>query len=125
MLRNIQLWDTDVLRPQIDQQQSIGSYYAFPGTTVDRYRQGSRARAMIVAQRELDLHRLDPSGRTWANDHLAYTHGYGLVAAPPVGSVPPASRSSSRPSSAPGVRPHGFASRGCTTASSLAERSHG
>jgi uncharacterized protein len=81
VLRNIQLWDTDVLRPQIDQQQSIGSYYAFPSTTVDRYRQGSHLRTMIVAQRELDVNRLDPSGRTWANDRLAYTHGYGLVAA--------------------------------------------
>ena len=81
VLRNIQLWDTDVLRPQIDQQQSIGSYYSFPSTTVDRYRQGGRVRSMILAQRELDINRLDPSGRTWANDHLAYTHGYGLVAA--------------------------------------------
>jgi uncharacterized protein len=82
VLRNIQLWDTDVLRPQIDQQQSIGSYYAFPNTTVDRYRKDGGARAMIVAERELDLSRLEPSGRTWANDRLAYTHGYGLVAAP-------------------------------------------
>jgi uncharacterized protein len=89
VLRNIQLWDTDVLRPQIDQQQSIGSYYAFPNTTVDRYRKAGGARAMIVAQRELDLNRLEPSGRTWANDHLAYTHGYGLVAAP-AGGVGPA-----------------------------------
>jgi uncharacterized membrane protein (UPF0182 family) len=89
VLRNIQLWDTDVLRPQIDQQQSIGSYYAFPSTTVDRYRQGSQTRAMIVAQRELDLGRLEPSGRTWANDRLAYTHGYGLVAVP-AGGVGPA-----------------------------------
>ena len=82
VLRNIQLWDTDVLRPQIDQQQSIGSYYAFPNTTVDRYRTAGGARAMIVAQRELDLRRLEGSGRTWANDRLAYTHGYGLVAVP-------------------------------------------
>jgi uncharacterized protein len=89
VLRNIQLWDTDVLRPQIDQQQSIGSYYSFPSTTVDRYRQGGRVRSMILAQRELDLTRLDPSGRTWANDHLAYTHGYGLVAAP-AGAIGPA-----------------------------------
>ena len=80
VLRNIQLWDTDVLRPQIDQQQSIGSYYTFHRTTVDRYRQGGETRAMILAQRELDLSRLESSGRTWANDHLAYTHGYGLVA---------------------------------------------
>jgi uncharacterized protein len=89
VLRNIQLWDTDVLRPQIDQQQSIGSYYTFHSTTVDRYRQGGRARAMIVAQRELDLSRLEASGRTWANDRLAYTHGYGLVAVP-AGGVGPA-----------------------------------
>jgi uncharacterized membrane protein (UPF0182 family) len=88
VLRNIQLWDTDVLRPQIDQQQSIGSYYAFPSTTVDRYRQGNRVRTMIVAQRELDIKRLDPSGRTWANDRLAYTHGYGVVAAPAGGLGP-------------------------------------
>jgi uncharacterized protein len=88
VLRNIQLWDTDVLRPQIDQQQSIGSYYSFPSTTVDRYRQGGRVRAMILAQRELDVTRLDPSGRTWANDRLAYTHGYGLVAVP-AGAVGP------------------------------------
>jgi uncharacterized protein len=89
VLRNIQLWDTDVLQPQIDQQQSIGSYYTFRSTTVDRYRQGGEARAMIVAQRELDLTRLEQSGRTWANDRLAYTHGYGLVAVP-AGGVGPA-----------------------------------
>jgi uncharacterized protein len=89
VLRNIQLWDTDVLRPQIDQQQSIGSYYRFDSTTVDRYRQGKETRAMILAQRELDLSRLQESGRTWANDRLAYTHGYGLVAVP-AGGVGPA-----------------------------------
>ena len=89
VLRNIQLWDTDVLEPQIDQQQSIGSYYSFRSTTVDRYPQGGQSRAMIVAQRELDLTRLEQSGRTWANDRLAYTHGYGLVAVP-AGGVGPA-----------------------------------
>jgi uncharacterized protein len=82
VLGNIQLWDTDVLRPEIDQQQTIGSYYRFPNITVDRYDRGGKAQGMIVAERELDLSRLDPSGRTWANDHLAYTHGYGFVAVP-------------------------------------------
>jgi uncharacterized membrane protein (UPF0182 family) len=82
VLRNIQLWDTDVLRPQIDQQQSIGSYYTFPNVTVDRYVQDGHVRGMLVAERELDLSRLSPSARTWANDRLAYTHGYGIVAVP-------------------------------------------
>jgi uncharacterized protein len=82
VLGNVQLWDTDVLRPEVNQQQAIGSYYSFPNITVDRYYRGGRAQGMIVAERELDLSRLDPSGRTWANDRLAYTHGYGLVAVP-------------------------------------------
>jgi uncharacterized membrane protein (UPF0182 family) len=81
-IQNIQLWDTAVLRPEIAQQQAIGSYYGFPKITVDRYQRGGKAEGMIVAERELDLSRLDPSGRTWANDRLAYTHGYGLVAVP-------------------------------------------
>jgi uncharacterized membrane protein (UPF0182 family) len=82
VIGNIQLWDTDVLRPEIAQQQAIGSYYGFPNITVDRYSRGGHPEGMIVAERELDLDRLDPSGRTWANDRLAYSHGYGLVAVP-------------------------------------------
>ena len=82
VIQNIQLWDTAVLRPEIAQQQAIGSYYGFPKITVDRYQRGGKAEGMIVAERELDLSRLDPSGRTWANDKLAYTHGFGLVAVP-------------------------------------------
>jgi uncharacterized membrane protein (UPF0182 family) len=82
VIQNIQLWDTAVLRPEIAQQQAIGSYYGFPKITVDRYQRAGKPEGMIVAERELDLSRLDPSGRTWANDKLAYTHGYGLVAVP-------------------------------------------
>jgi uncharacterized membrane protein (UPF0182 family) len=82
VLHNVQLWDTNVLLPDIDQQQSIGSYYSFPNITVDRYTRGGEPQSMILAERELDLGRLEQSGRTWANDRLAYTHGYGLVAAP-------------------------------------------
>jgi uncharacterized membrane protein (UPF0182 family) len=82
VLRNIQLWDSDILKAEIDQQQSIGSYYAFPHITLDRYYRNGKPHAIMVAERELDLGPLDPSGRTWANDHLAYTHGYGVVAVP-------------------------------------------
>jgi uncharacterized membrane protein (UPF0182 family) len=37
---------------------------------------------MLLAERQLDVQRLEPEGRTWANDHLAYTHGTGLVSVP-------------------------------------------
>jgi uncharacterized membrane protein (UPF0182 family) len=82
VLRNIQLWDPDVLRPEIDQQQAVDSYYDFSNITADRYALDGEPQAMLIAERELDLRRLDPSGRTWANDHLAYTHGHGLIAVP-------------------------------------------
>jgi uncharacterized membrane protein (UPF0182 family) len=82
VLDNVQLWDPRVLQSDIDEHQSIGSYYSFPNLTIDRYREHGRPEAMLVAERELDLARLEPSGRTWANDRLAYTHGYGLVAVP-------------------------------------------
>jgi uncharacterized membrane protein (UPF0182 family) len=82
VLSNVQLWDSRVLRAEIDQEQAIGSYYSFPNVTVDRYDRDGAPQGMLVAERELDLRRLDPSGRTWANDRLAYTHGYGLVAVP-------------------------------------------
>jgi uncharacterized membrane protein (UPF0182 family) len=79
VLENVQLWDVNVLRPQIDQQHSISSYYSFPNVTVDRYSDGGRTQALLVAERELDIERLAPNGRTWANDQLAYTHGHGVV----------------------------------------------
>jgi uncharacterized membrane protein (UPF0182 family) len=82
VLDNVQLWDTRVLQADIDEHQSLGSFYSFPNITLDRYREDGEERAMLVSERELDLRRLEPSGRTWANDRLAYTHGYGLVAVP-------------------------------------------
>lgn len=82
VLSNIQLWDADVLKDEVDQQRSIGSYYSFRNVSVDRYRLDGKPRAAIVAAREADVARLEPSGRGWANDHLSYTHGYGLAAVP-------------------------------------------
>jgi uncharacterized membrane protein (UPF0182 family) len=82
VLDNVQLWDPAILQPDINEHQSIGSFYSFPNVTVDRYRENGRLRSMVLAEREVDLRRLDAAGRTWANDRLAYTHGYGLVAVP-------------------------------------------
>ena len=36
----------------------------------------------MLAARELDSRRLTPQARTWVNEHLVYTHGYGLVMSP-------------------------------------------
>ena len=79
-LDNIRLWDSDVLRPAMDELQSIGAYYKFPSTTIDRYTIGGRPRVLTLAARQLDLEGVKPDGRSWANERFAYTHGYGVVA---------------------------------------------
>jgi uncharacterized membrane protein (UPF0182 family) len=79
-LDNVPLWDSTVLRPAMNELQSIGRYYSFPSSTVDRYTVGGVPRLMALAARQLDRTRLGPAARGWANDRFAYTHGYGVVA---------------------------------------------
>ena len=75
-LENVPLWDQRVLRPAMDDLQSIGRYYSFPSLTLDRYASG----VFTLAARQLDLSALGRDARSWANDRFAYTHGYGVVA---------------------------------------------
>src|SRR5215218_3620212 len=79
---NIRLWDPEVLRPGVRNLQAIAQYYNFTDVDVDRYPIGSGKdmRQVMVSVREVDPNGLAPSARTWQNLHLAYTHGYGMVA---------------------------------------------
>jgi uncharacterized protein len=78
---NIRLWEADVLKTAIQNLQAIGQYYEFSDVDVDRYRIGGTARQVMISAREVDPRNLDASAQTWVNLHLAYTHGYGVVAA--------------------------------------------
>jgi len=77
---NVPLWDESVLRPAMNELQSIGRYYGFPSVTVDRYRIDGEPKVMSVGARQLSLRRLGRDDRSWATDRFAYTHGYGVVA---------------------------------------------
>ena len=79
-VENVPLWDEDVLRPAMNELQTIGRYYAFPSVTVDRYMVGDRPQVMTIGARQLALRRLSAGDRSWATDRFAYTHGYGAVA---------------------------------------------
>jgi len=76
-IANVPMWDRDVLRPALNELESIGRYYRFAGATTDRYEVNGVPRLLTIAARELDRSRLD---RSWATDRFAYTHGYGAVA---------------------------------------------
>jgi hypothetical protein len=79
-VENIRLWDPEVLRPAVRNLQAIAQYYTFSDVDVDRYDVGGAKRQVMISVREVDPNLLAPSARTWQNLHLAYTHGYGMVA---------------------------------------------
>ena len=79
-ISNIRLMDPNVLSATFRQLQQIKPYYTFPESLdVDRYKVDGVERDVVVAVRELNIDG-NPS-RNWINDHLVYTHGFGLVAA--------------------------------------------
>ena len=64
---------------QLEQKQQ---YYSFPqALDVDRYTIDGQRRDVVTAVRELDLEDAPQAQRNWVNDHIVYTHGYGVVAA--------------------------------------------
>jgi uncharacterized protein len=79
-LENIRLWDPEVLRPGVRNLQAIAQYYNFTDVDVDRYPIRGDTRQVMISVREVDPNGLAESARTWQNLHLAYTHGYGMVA---------------------------------------------
>jgi uncharacterized membrane protein (UPF0182 family) len=79
---NLRLWDYRALLDTIGQQQILRQYYTFEDVDIDRYPIGDETRQIMLSARELDVERLQQSARTWTNEHLVYTHGYGITAVP-------------------------------------------
>src|SRR5947208_1767690 len=81
-IENVRLWDYRPLLSAYQQLQGLRPYYVFGDVDIDRYRLAGVQRQVMLAARELDPTRLTPQARTWVNEHLVYTHGYGLVMSP-------------------------------------------
>jgi uncharacterized membrane protein (UPF0182 family) len=78
---NVRLWDWKPLLTTYNQIQSIRLYYGFTDVDVDRYRmKDGSIRQVTLSARELDTNNLPENAKTWVNQHLVYTHGYGIVA---------------------------------------------
>ncbi|CEP68639.1 Uncharacterised protein family UPF0182 [Moorella glycerini] len=78
-LDNIRLWDYRPLQQTYSQLQEIRSYYSFKDIDVDRYTIGDSRRQVMLSARELDQDKLPDRARTWINEKMRYTHGYGLA----------------------------------------------
>ncbi|GAB4540998.1 MAG: UPF0182 family protein [Anaerolineae bacterium] len=79
-LQNVRLWDYRPLAQTYRQIQEIRLYYTFLDLDIDRYWINGDYRQVILAARELDQSQLQSI--TWVNQHLQFTHGYGVVMNP-------------------------------------------
>jgi uncharacterized membrane protein (UPF0182 family) len=78
--RNVRMWDHKPLLTTFAQLQEIRTYYDFQHVDNDRYRIDGVYRQVSLSPRELSAASLP--GQSWINEHLAYTHGYGLCLGP-------------------------------------------
>ncbi len=85
-LNNIRLWDYRALKDTYAQLQLIRSYYDFNDVDIDRYyvteNETQKYFQVMLSPRELNQEDLAEKAKTWVNQHLVYTHGYGVALSP-------------------------------------------
>ncbi len=78
-LKNVRLWDWKPVLQAFKQTQEMRLYYRFYQADVDRYfLPGEGYRQVMVSGRELS-EQVFQQARTWVNQYLEFTHGYGLA----------------------------------------------
>ena len=79
-LSNVRLWRPSILKENFQSLQRIKQYYDFSDVDVDRYMLEGQERVLMVSAREVSQDQILQGGKTWQNQHLVYTHGFGVVA---------------------------------------------
>lgn len=79
VIDNIRINDQEPLIQVYNQLQGIRPYYVFNDVDVDRYVIDGDYKQVFLSARELDQDRLNEQARTWVNQFLKYTHGYGIT----------------------------------------------
>ena len=77
---NVRLWDHQPLLDTFGQIQELRTYYDFASVDNDRYMINGQLRQVMLSARELNSASLP--NRTWINEHLTFTHGYGVTLGP-------------------------------------------
>src|SRR5262244_1921488 len=81
-IKNIRLWDHRPLLRTFAQLQEIRTYYRFVDVDNDRYTINGEYRQLMLSARELSYQNLQTRAGSWINEHLTFTHGYGVVVGP-------------------------------------------
>ncbi len=79
-IENVRLWDHQPLLQTFGQLQEIRPYYDFVNVDNDRYTLDGKYRQVMLSLREMNTETL--SNRSWVNERLTFTHGYGLTLGP-------------------------------------------
>jgi len=79
VIANIRIWDRRALKQTYKQLQQIRTYYTFNDVDTDRYHINGDYRQYMISAREMNFEGLSQEARTWVNERLVYTHGFGLV----------------------------------------------
>ena len=81
-IQNVRLWDYQPLQRTYKQVQELQQYYTFSDVDIDRYTINGQYRQVMLSAREMEQKGLSSRAQNWVNNHLVYTHGYGLVMSP-------------------------------------------
>ncbi len=79
-IENVRLWDHAPLLQTFGQIQEIRTYYDFLNIDNDRYTLDGKYRQVMLSARELNTNTMP--NKSWVNERLMYTHGYGLTLGP-------------------------------------------
>ncbi|MDP6580998.1 MAG: UPF0182 family protein, partial [Vicinamibacterales bacterium] len=79
-INNVRLWDHEPLLDTFRQIQEIRTYYDFASVDNDRYFIDGEYRQIMLSSRELNSDSLP--NRSWVNERLQYTHGFGVALGP-------------------------------------------
>ena len=79
-IENVRLWDAQILLQTFSQIQEIRTYYDFASVDNDRYMIDGKYRQVMLSARELNTESMQ--NRSWVNERLTFTHGYGLTLGP-------------------------------------------
>lgn len=79
-IENVRLWDHQPLLQTFGQLQEIRPYYDFVNVDNDRYTLDGKYRQVMLSLREMNTETLP--NRSWVNERLTFTHGYGLTLGP-------------------------------------------
>jgi uncharacterized membrane protein (UPF0182 family) len=81
-IANTRLWDYNIAGQAYSQLQEIKPYYQFDPVGVDRYTLNGKYRQVLISVREMNQDLLPDQAKSFQNQHLVYTHGFGVCISP-------------------------------------------